>query len=163
MNTWRQWFERNPAGRGKIYHYAWDIDLDKPWDEPAPSAPAQNSRTGRPELQSVLDNLPEMQREELPDLLGKLEVIRATSLIRLSAPVAPSDQHDKLVEIETAAERLGVSKEYLFAQFQALSFHPPRSDVQPAHSVTRAGLQVGRQNQEIVSRAIHSAPLRSWQ
>jgi excisionase family DNA binding protein len=34
MTTWRQWLERNPAGRGKFYHSEFDIDLDKPMGEP---------------------------------------------------------------------------------------------------------------------------------
>ena len=45
MTTWRQWLERNRAGRGEIYHHEWDIDLDKPWDAPRQTpAPVQSGR-----------------------------------------------------------------------------------------------------------------------
>lgn len=76
----------------------------------------------RSELQSVLDSLPEMQRENLPELLGELEVIRATALLRMSAPADNSERHDELLMVEAAAERLGVSPDYLYRNSRRLPF-----------------------------------------
>jgi excisionase family DNA binding protein len=68
----------------------------------------------RSELQAVLDSLPKMQPEELPELLGELEVIRATAMMRLSTPVPAINKHDELIPIEDAAKRLGVSADHLY-------------------------------------------------
>lgn len=76
----------------------------------------------RAELQSVLNSLPFMQREKLPELLGELEVIRASAVMRLStAPVVP-DRHDSLLSVEQAAERLNVSTDYLYRNSRSLPF-----------------------------------------
>ncbi len=76
----------------------------------------------RSELQSVLDSLPKIQREHLPELLGELEVLRATAMLRLSAVGATPANHDELLGIEAAAERLGVSTDYLYRNSKTLPF-----------------------------------------
>jgi len=76
----------------------------------------------RSELQSVLDSLREMQLDRLPELLGEIEVVRSTALLRLStSPPLPS-VHDQLLSIEVAAQRLGMSKDYLYRHHVRLPF-----------------------------------------
>ena len=65
------------------------------------------------ELQSVLNSIAEMHRDQLPELLGELEMIRATCQLKLSAS-APAIPHDELLTVNAAAERLGVSTDYLY-------------------------------------------------
>lgn len=75
----------------------------------------------RAELQTVLDSLPKMQREKLPELLGELEVIRTTAVMHLSAASATAP-HDELLEIESAADRLSMSVDYLYRNAKNLPF-----------------------------------------
>jgi excisionase family DNA binding protein len=75
----------------------------------------------RAELQIVLDSLEQMEREQLPQLLGELETIRATALMKMSAP-SPLPQRDKLLTIESAADRMGVSTDYLYRNSKTLPF-----------------------------------------
>lgn len=56
----------------------------------------------------------ELPVEELPDFIGRLESIKATAWARLIAPVPASQEHDELLSVEVAAERLGISKDYLY-------------------------------------------------
>jgi excisionase family DNA binding protein len=76
----------------------------------------------RAELQSVLEGLEQMPSEDLPELLGELEVLRATAIMRLSAPVSRSDRHDELLSVEEAAERLGIGKDYLYRHSKQFPF-----------------------------------------
>lgn len=75
----------------------------------------------RPELENVLKSLPQTPTAELPMLLAELELVRATALLRMSAP-APVQTSDELVDVKRAAERLGVSKTYLYQHHVKLSF-----------------------------------------
>jgi excisionase family DNA binding protein len=75
----------------------------------------------RAELQSVLNSIAELDREQLPELLGELEVIRATCQIKLSASVSATP-HDELLTVDAAAERLGVSADYLYRHQDKLPF-----------------------------------------
>ena len=68
----------------------------------------------------MLDSLQNMQPERLPELLGELEVIRANALLRLSAPTVIA--HDDQVSVEEAAQRLGVSTDYLYRNWKRLPF-----------------------------------------
>jgi hypothetical protein len=71
-------------------------------------------------LRAVAHDLP---AEELPELIGQLESIKATAWVRLTAPSpATQGQHDELLEVETAAQRLGVSKDYLYRHSQDYPF-----------------------------------------
>jgi hypothetical protein len=75
----------------------------------------------RPSLQSVLDSVRELQPEELPALLGELEIIRATALMRITQP-APVVQADELLDINQASQRLGTSVDYLYRHAESLPF-----------------------------------------
>ena len=75
----------------------------------------------RDELQSVLDSLGQMERDDLPQFLGELETIRATALLRLSAPV-PVPRHDELIDVAAAAKRLGMSTDWLYGHHSKLPF-----------------------------------------
>jgi hypothetical protein len=66
----------------------------------------------RAEFQAILDQLSGMEVSELPLLFGELEVIRTTAMLRMNAP-APQIPDEQL-NIAAAAERLGVSKDYLY-------------------------------------------------
>ena len=76
----------------------------------------------RAELQSILDSLRQMPVENVPELLGELEVIRASALMRLSVPSSTARTQDELLEISVAAGRLGVSTDYLYRNSKALPF-----------------------------------------
>ena len=65
------------------------------------------------ELQAVLLLAKELSPDQIPRLLGDLEEIRATAMMRLSAP-GPEPQADHLLDIEAAATRLGMSTKYLY-------------------------------------------------
>ena len=75
----------------------------------------------RAELQSVLKAVTELPPEQLPRLLGELEEIRCTALARLGAP-APAQAQDQLIDVEAAAQRLGVSVDYLYRHHAELPF-----------------------------------------
>ena len=69
----------------------------------------------------MLDSLRQMQVEQLPELLGELEVIRATALVKMSA-LSPAPQRDELLNTEGAAARIGVSTDYLYRHAQQFPF-----------------------------------------
>ena len=75
----------------------------------------------RAELQNVLKSVTELPPEQLPRLLGELEEIRCTAIARLSAP-APAMTQDQLLDVEAAAQRLGVSRDYLYRHHAELPF-----------------------------------------
>jgi excisionase family DNA binding protein len=75
----------------------------------------------RAELQNVLKAVTELPPEQLPRLLGELEEIRCTALARLSAPATPQIQ-EQLLDVEAAAQRLGVSRDYLYRHHAGLPF-----------------------------------------
>jgi len=75
----------------------------------------------RAELQIVLDSLERMERDQLPQLLGELETIRATALMKMSAP-SSLPERDELLSIEAAADRMGVSTDYLYRNSKRLPF-----------------------------------------
>jgi excisionase family DNA binding protein len=57
----------------------------------------------------------ELPANELASFLGEIETIRYTAIARLNAHLqAPSTDTDRLLSIEEASERLGVSKDYLY-------------------------------------------------
>jgi hypothetical protein len=67
------------------------------------------------DLQRFLTTALQSDREELPRLLGELETARYTLLQRLAAPApVQSPGPDELVDVETAAKRLNVTKDHLY-------------------------------------------------
>jgi|SRR5215813_14144503 len=72
-------------------------------------------------LQNVLKEVSELPPEQLPRLLGELEEIRCTAIARLSA-AAPAPVQDQLLDVEAAAQRLGVSRDYLYRHHARLPF-----------------------------------------
>ena len=64
----------------------------------------------------------ELPAEELPTFIGALESIKATAWARLSAPSPAIQEHDELLEVEAAAQRLGVSKDFLYRHSREYSF-----------------------------------------
>jgi hypothetical protein len=74
-----------------------------------------------PKLADLLKVARELPADELPQFIGELESVRATSWQRLNAP-APAQDHDKLLDVEVAASRLGVSKDFLYRHAQSYPF-----------------------------------------
>lgn len=64
----------------------------------------------------------ELPAEELPDFIGRLESIKATAWARLIAPASAPQEHDELLSVEAAAERLGISKDYLYRHHSQYAF-----------------------------------------
>ena len=75
-----------------------------------------------PALACCRDAARELPAEELPELIGQLESIKATAWARLTAPALATQEHDELLDVETAAERLGVSRDYLYRHSQEYPF-----------------------------------------
>ena len=76
-----------------------------------------------PELEAVLNRARALAADEIPRFLGELETIRAIAWARLttSAPVT-AQPRDELLTVEAAAERLGVSEDYLYRHNGQLPF-----------------------------------------
>jgi excisionase family DNA binding protein len=75
----------------------------------------------RNELQGVLMVAKELPPADLPRFLGDLEEIRCTAMARLNTP-AGVQRPDELLPVEAAAERLGVSVDYLYRNHSRLPF-----------------------------------------
>ena len=75
----------------------------------------------RKELETALIAAKTLSSEELPRLLGDLEEVRVTALARLNSP-APPPAHDILVDVDKAAERLGVSRDYVYRNHHRFPF-----------------------------------------
>ena len=75
----------------------------------------------RDELQSALRAACQLSREELPRLLGELEEIRFTAIARLT-PAPSMAPPDEFLDVDEAACRLRVSKDYLYRNHAQLPF-----------------------------------------
>ena len=64
----------------------------------------------------------ELSPEDLPGLIGQLEAAKAVAYARLAAPAPNPQQHDELLDVEAAARRLGMSKDYLYRHHSKLPF-----------------------------------------
>ncbi len=71
--------------------------------------------------QQLLETARTLPSEQLPRFLGELEEIRATALARLTTPPAPQSR-DELLDVDAAAERLGMSPDYLYRNHSKLPF-----------------------------------------
>jgi excisionase family DNA binding protein len=75
----------------------------------------------RPELQPALDAARTLAPEELPHLIGELEELKATCLARLAAPPMEA-RPDRSLNLKEAADRLGVSRQYLYRHWRKFKF-----------------------------------------
>ena len=79
--------------------------------------PGQSDELGR--LRKAARELP---TEELPNFIGELEAIKAVAWSRVVSPAPAHQEHDELVDVDRAAERLGVSKDYLYRHHRQFPF-----------------------------------------
>ena len=75
-----------------------------------------------PELQAVLNIARRLTPDELPRLLGDLEMVRVTVWLRLSSPAPEEKSTAELVDVDEAAKRLGMSASYLYRNHKKFSF-----------------------------------------
>ncbi len=76
----------------------------------------------RAELEAALNAARKLEAEELPRFIGELEEIRCTAMARLTAPRPAAPQSDELLGVAEAADRLGVSKDYLYRHHTTYPF-----------------------------------------
>jgi hypothetical protein len=76
----------------------------------------------RTELQSVLAAVRVLSPEDLPELLGELEMIRCTAMARLSSPAPVQAAPDELLDVQEASQQLGISTAYLYKNHVKFSF-----------------------------------------
>lgn len=76
----------------------------------------------QPETQPLAKAARELPADELPDFIGELEAAKAIAWARLMAPAAAEQTHDELVPVEVAAERLGVSRDYVYRHSEEYPF-----------------------------------------
>lgn len=74
------------------------------------------------ELQVALNVARSMPVEDLPRLLGDLEEIRATALARLTTPATVQRAQDELLDVDQAAQRLGISRDYIYRHSDQFPF-----------------------------------------
>jgi len=79
---------------------------------------------GRPPLEALLDAAQTAPADELPRLLGDLEMVRCIAMARLAAP-ATAQPKDELLSVQEAAQRLGVSVDYLYRHHREFPFTRP--------------------------------------
>ena len=73
-------------------------------------------------LESILEQARTVPQETLPQFLGKLEEARVTAMARLQSPPPPPRQADELLDVETAAKRLGISPAYIYRHHREFPF-----------------------------------------
>ena len=81
----------------------------------------------RNELESGVDGGADAPGRRVPGLIGSLEEIKATALVRLTAPVIQPQAPDSLLSIDEAAPVLGMSKLSVPARRQVPVHSPPRA------------------------------------
>jgi len=68
----------------------------------------------RPDLAAVVGDPNSVPVADIPDALGELERLKATLWARLTAPVSTNGSgDDRLLTVDQAAERLGVTRDWL--------------------------------------------------
>lgn len=75
----------------------------------------------RKELESGLVVAQNLSPGDLPQFLGELEEVRMTALARLIS-LAPTPAPDMLLDVDQAAERLGVSRDYVYRNHHRYPF-----------------------------------------
>jgi excisionase family DNA binding protein len=76
----------------------------------------------RKELETVLKLVSTLNVEQLPELLGELEQVRVTAKARLAAPIIMQPSVDRLLNVDEAAKKLGVSEDYLYRHHREFPF-----------------------------------------
>jgi predicted DNA-binding transcriptional regulator AlpA len=76
----------------------------------------------REELQGALLAARDLPVKDLPEFIGALEEVRVTAMLRLSAPTPASTQNDQLLNAAEAAQRLGMSKDWLYHNHSVFPF-----------------------------------------
>lgn len=76
----------------------------------------------RTELESALSAAQTLPTAELPRLLGDLEEIKATALVRLTAPAPQPQAPDSWLDVDEASALLHMSKSYLYRNAEKFSF-----------------------------------------
>jgi len=75
----------------------------------------------RRELQLALEQARVLPANQLPALIGELAEVNAVALSRLTSPTMES-RPDELINVNEAAKRLGVSKDYLYRHHSQYKF-----------------------------------------
>lgn len=75
----------------------------------------------RRELQPALEQARALPPDQLPALIGDLAEINAVALARLSTPTTPP-RPDENLDVNEAARRLGVSKNFLYRHHDRYKF-----------------------------------------
>jgi len=86
-----------------------------------PTAENKAAPAMRHELESALALAQTLSPAELPAFLGELEHVRIVALTRISSPAVEA-RPDQLVEVPEAADRLGVSTDYLYRHSKRFPF-----------------------------------------
>jgi len=73
-------------------------------------------------LADILKIMLELPVDELPQLIGELEEAKAWAWQRLTTPSNGTQEHDELLDVATAAKRLGLSKDYLYRHHKDYAF-----------------------------------------
>jgi excisionase family DNA binding protein len=81
----------------------------------------EGHKSMRPELANALELARTLPVEELPALLGSLSEITATAQARLLTP-STVPVHDELLTVEECAERMRVSRDWLYRAHRRLPF-----------------------------------------
>ena len=75
----------------------------------------------RDDCRSLLAAAEQLPKEQLPMLLGEIEVIRCTAMARLTT-TEPVASDDRLIPISAAADLLGMSESYLYRNHARFTF-----------------------------------------
>jgi excisionase family DNA binding protein len=59
---------------------------------------------------------------ELPEVIGAVEMVKAVAWARLQSPSPVGASEDRLLNVDEAAEQLGVSTKYLYQNHERLPF-----------------------------------------
>jgi predicted DNA-binding transcriptional regulator AlpA len=76
----------------------------------------------RPELEQAIQAARTLPAEDLPGLIGALEEVKATALVRLTAPALQPQAQDSWLDIGEASQLTSMSRSYLYRHADSLPF-----------------------------------------
>ena len=76
----------------------------------------------RPELEQAIQAARTLPAEDLPGLIGALEEVKATALVRLTAPALQPQAQDSWLDVGEASQLLSMSTSYLYRHSGQFSF-----------------------------------------